>query len=150
MVETYKMSTEEALALIAMLKTAAEKIINFPNRGERLEFDVVGEKKRDEFVVNITRSEINSDKCTYQGRTKGRNQVLMRLDIGATLRHSDAKSGEHIIGSHLHIYDEHFDLNAAVPFDFAGEHLIDTCMEFFKRFNIVDLGVQPYQETLGI
>ena len=64
-----KLTQVEADMLIDMLKkTIKSHAIEFPSAKGKLTFDVVGERRTDEFVVNIDRKGINAQGCTYQGR----------------------------------------------------------------------------------
>jgi len=76
-----KLTKTEADSLIAMLKRTVEqqKNLSFPSRKGKLCFDVLGERRTDEFVVNIDRKGINAQGCTYQGRIKSNNIILLRV-----------------------------------------------------------------------
>ena len=132
-----KLSQEEANELINALKRKIEeKIFYFPHEKGRLEFNVLSDDEK-EFVVTIQRKGIRNDSCTYQGRLIN-GTVLMRLDINPTAKHFDKKTGQYIIGPHLHIYSEEYG-NEAIPFDVNNKNLYELCFEFFKKFNVVEL-----------
>jgi hypothetical protein len=77
----------------------------FPQPGERLVIPLVSVDKREDFLLDITRSQINVAKITHQNRAR-HVVILMRLDIqGAPHRNPD---GEVIPCPHLHIYRENF------------------------------------------
>ena len=71
----------------------------------------------------------------------------MRLDINPTAKHFDKKTGQYIIGPHLHIYSEEYG-NEAIPFDVNNKNLYELCFEFFKKFNVVELPEIYYQNGL--
>lgn len=135
-----KLTKNEADILIAMLKRKVkeQQDLQFPSASGKLCFDVVGERRTDEFVVNIDRKGINAKGCTYQGRIKSNNVVLLRLDINPTSVHINPKDGNKIVGSHIHIYDEEMELREAIPFDVSGKDLFQLCYSFFEKFNIVE------------
>ena len=134
-----KLSTEEAKKLIEELKRrVTQNTLTFPSKGQKLEFEVYGENNSNKFTINITRSNINKEKCNYQGRTTINSTPLMRLDItDGTHVNSD---GTKIVGNHLHIYNEDTEMKDAIPFDITKSDLFEYCLEFFKKFNIIDDG----------
>lgn len=132
-----KLTTEEAKLLINMLKErVTETTLKFPNSGKKLEFDVFAQKDGTKFVVNICRGSIDNNKCSYQGRTYINSTPILRLDITDSYhRNSD---GTKISGNHLHIYNEETAMAEAIPFDITRDDLYGYCLEFFKRFNIIE------------
>lgn len=148
MEENIKLTTEEAMRLIGLLKYKIEKpTIQFPHLGEKLQFEALSSTSSDKFTVNITRSSHNKAKCTYQGRTSN-NIPIMRLDVGTNITHINS-DGTKIIGNHLHIYDAETDMLDAIEFNTCSPDLYKNCIEFFKKFNlIVDEDDIIYQEEL--
>ena len=141
-----KLTQAEADMLIDMLKKVVKKhTLKFPSAKGKLSFDVIGERRTDKFVVNIDRKGLNAQGCTYQGRIKSNNFILLRLDINPTAVHPNPSSGEKIHGSHLHIYTEDHEMREAIPFDTEGKDLYELCFTFFKRFNIVEPPSLTYQ-----
>lgn len=65
-----KLTDAEARRLIAMLKRALIEAIDFPDRGKKAEFDVVGDTKKDLFTVSIFRGKIQSKKYSIGARIK--------------------------------------------------------------------------------
>lgn len=129
----------EADKLIAMLKRTVEERIEFPHKKGGVSFLVVGEHRNDEFIINIDRKGKSSEKCTYQGRVRQSNQVLMRLDIDPNGRHTNPPPDSLVItGNHLHIYSEEHDMKYAIPFDIEGKDLYELCYTFFVKFNIME------------
>jgi len=148
-VKMIKLTQNEADKLISMLKRKIiDEQINFPNRKEKISFDVLGERRTDEFVVNIERKGINAQGCTYQGRIKSNNIILMRLDVNPTAVHINLKDGSKIEGSHIHIYDEEWETRYAIPFDVEGKDLFEICYSFFEKFNVIEPPTIIYQEKL--
>lgn len=131
-----KLTTAEALKLIEELKhRVTRNTLVFPSKGNKLEFEVFGENDLNKFTINITRSNINKEKCSYQGRTSINSVLLMRLDItDGSHVNSD---GTKIVGNHLHIYNEDTEMRDAIPFDVTKPDLYEYCLEFFNKFNII-------------
>lgn len=141
-----KLTTSEARTLIDMLKhEVLKQHRKFPEDKTRLEFDVVGTYSRDEFTVTIARKGFDLDGCTYQGRTKSENTVLMRLDVNPTSVHINPINGEKITGTHLHIYTEEYGDKYAIPFDVNNQNLCEICFTFFEKFNIIDMNFSEQQ-----
>ena len=136
-IEGYKMTTEEAKKLIDMLKEKVSQTnINFPTLGNKIEFDVFAKEDGTKFIVNINRGKIDEKKCTYQGRTYINSIPLLRLDVTNSFHRNP--DGMKIQGTHLHIYNEENDLSEAIPFNIDSDDLYDYCIEFFKKFNIIE------------
>jgi hypothetical protein len=145
-----KLTQTEATMLIDTLKKFVKNhSLEFPAAKGKLSFDVVGERRTDEFVVNIDRKGINAEGCTYQGRIKANNIILIRLDINPTGVHPNPSNGEKIYGSHLHIYTEEYEMAEAIPFDTEGKDLYDLCYAFFEKFNIIEPPEITYQYSLN-
>lgn len=132
----FKMTTKEAIELIDMMKErVSESTLEFPKIGAKLEFDVLAKREGKKFIVSIKRGRINKKKCTYQGRTYLNNIPLLRLDITNSFHiNSD---GTKISGNHLHIYNEETEMRDAIPFNINDEDLYKCCLEFFRKFNII-------------
>ena len=132
----FKMTTKEAIELIDMMKErVSESTLEFPKIGAKLEFDVLAKREGKKFIVSIKRGRINKKKCTYQGRTYLNNIPLLRLDITNSFHiNSD---GTKISGNHLHIYNEETEMRDAIPFNINDEDLYKGCLEFFRKFNII-------------
>lgn len=128
----------EVNRLIKMLKETVEAQIEFPSEKGSISFNVIGEKRNDEFIININRKGKLAEKCTYQGRVKHSNQILLRLDIDPNGRHTNpAPDSSIIIGNHLHIYSEEYDMKFAISFDVGQKDLYEHCYTFFEKFNII-------------
>ncbi len=142
----FKMTTAEAITLIRIMKQRVEKtILEFPEPGMKLEFNVFAQKIGKKFIVSIRRGNIDKYKCTYQGRTYLNNIPLLRLDITNSFHINE--DGTKICGNHLHIYNEITEMREAIPFDIENKNLYQYCLEFFKKFHVIqeDYGIQ-YKE----
>jgi hypothetical protein len=109
-----RLTQKEADMLIDMLKKTAVNEIAFPDSKGRVEFDVFGDRREDIFAVNISRKGINANGASYQGRTRSKGIILMRLDVNPTAIHINP-DGEKITGTHLHVYTEKYGESFAVP-----------------------------------
>ena len=133
------LTQKEADKLIEMLKRTVEERIIFPHPKGRVSFTVVGDRREDEFIINIDRKGKAAEKCTYQGRLRQSNQVLMRLDVDPNGRHTNpGEDGTIIYGNHLHIYNEEYEMKYAIPFDIQNKGLYELCYTFFTKFHIME------------
>ncbi|HUO29224.1 MAG TPA: hypothetical protein VMU80_08410 [Bryobacteraceae bacterium] len=103
----------EADALIAVEKHClADQRLRFPLAGDRLSIELFSPDKRENFMLDITRSRIKLTKASYQNRTR-QAIILMRLDLdGAPHRNPD---DQEVACPHLHIYRQGFADRWAVP-----------------------------------
>jgi len=94
----------EADSLIAMEKHRLDDtVVLFPSPGERISIPLTSQDKRENFMLDLTRSQIKLTKATYQNRAR-QAIVLMRLDLdGPAHRNPDDTE---IPCPHLHIYRE--------------------------------------------
>ena len=135
--DMFKLTTEEAIKLIDMLKKkVSNTILNFPKSGEKIEFDVSAVKDATRFIINISRGNVNNKKCTYQGRTYINSTPLLRLDVTNSFHINP--DGTKIQGTHLHIYDEEDEMRKAIPFNIESPDLYEYCLAFFKEFNLLE------------
>lgn len=145
-----KLTTEQAHELIEEIKKyAGEESFNFPDgiKNRSLIFEVVSDTDN-KYIINIDRKGIDRRGCTYQGRTKGDNCILMRLDINPSSIHINPSNGSKIQGSHLHIYTEEYDIREAIPFDPENNDLDDLCCRFFEQFHVAKYPNIIYQTEL--
>ena len=128
----------EADSLIAMEKRSVQEADwTFPAAGQRLALELTSVDKRENFVLDITRSQIKLTKATYQNRAR-QAIVLMRLDLdGPPHRNPD---GQEVPCPHLHVYREGFADKWAVIA--PAERYVDpsdlfrTCEAFIEHCNI--------------
>src|SRR6185437_186560 len=92
----------EADSLIAMEKHRLDdQAWLFPAPGERIAVPLISHDKRENFTLDVTRSQIRLTKATYQNRAR-QTIILMRLDIdGPPHRNPDESE---VPCPHLHIY----------------------------------------------
>lgn len=92
----------EADSLIAMEKHRLDDtVVLFPGPGERISIPLTSQDKRENFMLDVTRSQIKLTKATYQNRAR-QAIVLMRLDLdGPPHRNPDDTE---IPCPHLHVY----------------------------------------------
>jgi hypothetical protein len=128
----------EADQLIAMEKHREDdRLFNFPDPGERIAIPLVSPDKRENFMLDVTRSQIKLTKATYQNRARVA-VILMRLDLdGPPHRNPD---GAEIPCPHLHMYREGY--GAKWAFQLPAEKYTDaadlfaTFEAFMKHCNI--------------
>lgn len=84
----------------------------YPTLGGKLNIQLSSPDRNEEFILDITRSNISLTKNTFQNRARG-SIILLRLDLDpAPHRNPD---GEIITGTHLHIYREGYGDKIAYP-----------------------------------
>lgn len=110
-------------------------------------YDLIGDDKREQFMLDLWRGTIRLSKVKYQ--TRGRKViVLVRLDIdGAPHTNPDGKK---LGGTHLHLYSEGFEDKWAIPVDaskFSNTASISQCFEDFCRYCSVR-DIPSFQEAL--
>lgn len=85
-----------------MKKTLSESI-DFPDKGEQIEFELSGDTKKGIFITKIYRGRINHKKYEIGVRVKKNNKLLFELYISPGKVHPNP-DGRKIMGSHWHIY----------------------------------------------
>lgn len=131
----------EADAPIAMERHRADdKDCLFPESGGRLAIALTSLDKRENFMLDITRAQIELTKATYQNRAR-QAIVLMRLDLdGPPHRNPDDRE---ILRPHLHIYREGYGDKWAIPAPvdiYPNVHdLFSTFEAFMRHCNITDV-----------
>jgi hypothetical protein len=132
------LTQSEADALIAMRKERVDDAVwEFPGPGSRLTIPLTSSDKRENFLLDITRSSLKLTKATYQNRVR-QAIILMRLDLdGPPHRNPD---DQEIPCPHLHIYREGFGDKWAIPAPPADypdtTKLFSTFEAFMIRCNI--------------
>ncbi|MDO9327055.1 MAG: hypothetical protein Q7T80_19070 [Methanoregula sp.] len=122
----------EAEALIAMPKIRAnDEIWNFPGPGGSVTIPLVSESRRENFLLDISRGQINLLKGTYQNRAR-QVVILVRLDLaGSPHRNPDDTV---IPCPHLHLYKEGFGDKWACPLAPDTFNRIDDRWETLQDF----------------
>ena len=140
------LTQSEADALIAMEKQRVDETEwDFPSPGGRLSIPLLSMDRRENFSLDVTRSQLNLTKATYQNRAR-QAIILMRLDLdGPPHRNPD---DQEIPCPHLHVYREGFGDKWAEPAsvtDFPNTaNLFPTFQAFMKRCNVT---VPPYVQS---
>ncbi len=128
----------EADALIAMEKHRAnEDLVDFPWKGGSLIISLLSPDKREQFLLDISRSRIDLLKGKFQNRAR-HIIVLVRLDFGgAPHRNPD---GEEVACPHLHLYREGYGDKWAspAPMELFGRisDIFGTFEDFMRHCNI--------------
>lgn len=130
----------EADALLELDKHRAdEALYSFPGLGGSIAIPLLSADKRETFVLDVWRSQINLVKGKYQNRARGAI-VLARLDFGGPPHRNP--DDEEIACPHLHLYREGFADKWAVrlpPADFPDASDPWSLVVSFMRFvNIVE------------
>ena len=122
----------EADALIAMEKhRVTDDRADFPMAGESVVSSLQSADKREQFLLDLSRSRINLKKIKMQTRVQ-QVVVLVRLDLdGAPHRNPD---GEEIPVPHLHIYREGYGDKWAMPVPAAQFRAADDLWMTFEDF----------------
>ena len=103
----------EADALIAMPKVRAnEAVWNFPGPGGSVSVPLLSENKRENFLLDVSRGQINLFKSTYQNRAR-QVVILVRLDVNGSPHYNP--DGKRMSCPHLHLYREGFGDKWAFP-----------------------------------
>lgn len=130
----------EADALTAMEKRRSDDTEwQYPDLGGYVTIPLVSMDRRESFLLDLRRSQIDLTKGTYQNR--GRQiVVLARLDFGgAPHRNPD---GDEIRSPHLHLYREGYGDKWATPLPgdlFPDPHdAWQTLQDFMRYCNIVE------------
>ena len=129
----------EADALIAMPKLREnEDQWPYPGLGGAVSIPLVSPDRRERFILDVSRGQINLLRGKYQNRAR-QVVILIRLDFGgAPHRNPD---GEEIECPHLHIYREGFGDKWAVPAPiesfFNTNDLWQTFEDFMRYCNVM-------------
>jgi hypothetical protein len=130
----------EADALIEMEKHRVDdKEWLFAAPGERMAVPLTSADKREQFMLDVSRSQIKLTKATFQNRAR-QAIILMRLDLdGPPHRNPD---GKEIPCPHLHRYREGFGDRWAFPAPLErysnNQDLFSTLDVFMRDCNIVN------------
>lgn len=132
------LTQQDADALLAMEKHRVDDTAyDYPSLGGSLRVPLQSTDRREAFVLDITRSQINLAKGTYQNRSRA-VVILARLDFGGA-PHRNPDDAE-IPCPHLHVYREGFGDRWAIPlppdrFSDAGDPWL-LLLEFMQFVNI--------------
>jgi hypothetical protein len=108
-----QLTQQEADALLALEKHCSEntKYI-FPSMGGNLRIPLQSQDKREEFSLDIYRSNIVLQKNTFQNRAR-KSIILARIDLDAGIHRNP--DGEEIPCPHIHIFREGWIDKWAIP-----------------------------------
>ncbi|MBF0293456.1 MAG: hypothetical protein HQK86_15010 [Nitrospinae bacterium] len=94
----------EADALLALDKQRmSDERTSFPIGGQSISIPIQSMDKREQFILDISRGQINLLKCKFQSRAR-QVVVLARLDLGSQPHRNP--DGVEIPVPHLHLYRE--------------------------------------------
>lgn len=138
--------------LLEALKVIVNKgIFSMPRAGERKEFDVISEDRKERFIIDINRAgRINLRKQTLQERYR-KTEILLRLDVSGP-PHTNP-NGETISCPHLHVYREGFGAKWAhpVPADLIiSDDVFSTLISFLEYCNVTNTHMLFSQEEMEI
>lgn len=128
----------EADALLAMEKHRLDTTqYDYPGLGGAIRIPLTSPDKREAFVLDVSRGQINLKKGTYQNRARG-VVILARLDFGGQ-PHRNPDDVE-VASPHLHLYREGFGDKWAFPIPpDAFPQLADswaTLQDFLRFINV--------------
>lgn len=146
----FVLTTEEAKALIKMLKSSLAEIIQLPNSEQRkVEFDVVGKDKTDRFTISIYTGSLNSSKHNFGARISRSGVLLLELHINPKGAHLNP-DGTKIVGSHWHIYDQEYGRKMAYPAtDISSDDFVDNTLLFLDSFHVIQKPELQFQPSLS-
>ena len=115
-------------------QTTEDRILDYPDIGQSLTFEVVAQRER--FMIDINRRN-SSMKLTLQERYR-KEIVMARLDFGSKPHRNPDDS--FVSGNHLHMYREGFADNFAIelPERFNGLEGHRLFFEFMRFCNIIE------------
>ena len=125
----------EAERLFAMQKVCVDnKRYRYPLAGGRLNVHLKSPDKREDFMLDITRSKIVVAKGSLQNRAR-QTIILARLDFGGQPHRNP--DGEEISSPHLHLYREGYGDKWAFPIDskaFPNINSVPGALRDFARY----------------
>jgi hypothetical protein len=140
-----EISQSEADALIAAEKHCTEsREFEYPMFGGKLIIPLTSPVNSEEYYLDVTRSQFNLAKSTYQNRVR-RMIVLVRLDLGGPPHRNP--NGEELPCPHIHVYREGFGDKWAfrLPDTFSDpSDLVRSLHEFMAYCNIT---IRPQFKT---
>ena len=133
-----QLTQADADALLDMEKHKVDDTgYDYPGLGGSLRIPLSSPDKRENFVLDVTRSQINLAKGTYQNRARS-VVILARLDFGGPPHRNP--DDEEIPCPHLHLYREGYGDKWAVPVPRAQFPNIDdrwqTLVDFLAFVNV--------------
>ncbi|MDR2756684.1 MAG: hypothetical protein LBC20_13345 [Planctomycetaceae bacterium] len=133
----HNLTQKEADQLLQMEKVCLEKkVLKFPALGNSLHIPLYSKPKKEDFILDISRSNIVLEKNTLQMRAR-KKVVLVRLDTNG--QHHRNPDNTEITCPHLHLYREGYDDKWAYPLPstFTNPNdIIQTFKEFLIYCNV--------------
>lgn len=143
-----KLTQDEANRLLSMLKKTLVDSITFPQKGEKTEFDLIGDTKNDIFTARIYRGKVNREKYNISAMIKKNSTLLLELHICQNKVHPNP-DGTKIIGSHWHIYTEEYGRKFAFPAEnIESDKFVENTIMFLQRFNVIEIPRIDFQLEL--
>ena len=143
-----KLTNAEAHRLLSMTKRSLIAELSLPVSGGEKEFEVIGDAKKDIFVVKVYRGKIQPLKYSIGARIKKNGTMLLELHMNPSNVHCNP-DGQKIKGSHWHIYTEEYGRSYAFQADdVQSESFIDNTISFLTRFNVIEQPKITYQVEL--
>jgi len=122
----------EADALIAMEKHRIDdQLWDYPEPGGSIHIPLISSNGRENFHLDMSRSNINLMKGTYQNRSR-QIVVLVRLDFGGQPHRNP--DGEEVSSPHIHIYREGYSDKWAFPISNADFTDLTDSWQMLKDF----------------
>jgi len=129
----------DALIRLPKKKTGNENW-SYPPLGGSIAIPLISVDKREEFILDISRGQINLVRGKYQNRAR-HIFVLARLDFGGSPHRNP--DGSEILCPHLHLYREGYGDKWAYPVpvdEFPNiSNPVTALYDFMKYCNIVDV-----------
>jgi hypothetical protein len=145
----FMLTEKEAVELINVFKILTDNVVDLPHIGNSKELEVIQKyNSKQKFTVYIRRSGRNINKISYHAMDNKTKTSLMRLDIVDKDHAHKNPNGEIIYGPHLHIFKDNFEIKFAKEFNVDNKNLVQSCLTFFKLFNIIDVDQNNVYEEL--
>lgn len=143
-----KLTNAEARRLLSMTKRSLIAELSLPVSGGEKEFEVIGDAKKDIFIVKVYRGKIQPLKYNIGARIKKNGTMLLELHMNPSNVHCNP-DGQKIKGSHWHIYAEEYGRSYAFQADdIQSESFVDSTISFLTRFNVIEQPKITYQFEL--
>lgn len=139
------LTTDEFNRLMSLPKTLKQSQIALPSINSKCRFEVISKTTKDEFWLDIDRSNRYEIKSKTQERA---NDVLVRLEINSPPHINP--DGTQTSRNHIHIYKEGFGLSWAYnleDFNFNTDYYSDLFYNFCE-YCIIDLGSININQSL--
>lgn len=134
------MTYEDAIILIDALKNCIQNTITIPQPGNRKTYEAVEIKnKRQKFEIHMHRGSRDAQKISFHAMDKYTKTPLLRLDVCSDDNCHQNSDGSKIYGTHLHVFKDGLEIHDAIKFDINDDNLTNCCLEFFKKFNIINI-----------